>query len=913
MLPMQKSRLGIFPRIALYSLSLLIFSFHSEWSFACDNTATQSAGNIQYIGDGLYTIDIENCIGDGGSEDGFTIDISDVNIVGFYPATLINGTYIATGSFDNGDVTYSYNGTDFFVAPNQNTCFEYTLTLDGFPATATVTLSGVNTPGGCAILDGDTQATPVIPTPACGSMFTDTGGANNPYGNNEDYGVTICGGNAPLTVDFSQFELALDGDVMTVFDNNIAAGSFTTHTGGNSPGTVTSTNSSNCLTFIFESNSFGEESLGWIAEVICTNPCPNDLAVAASPSSLTCANSTDGTIDLATSGGALPYSFAWSSGQTIDNLEDLTLGTYEVTVTDGNGCTATTSAIMAVANPIIIDITSTAVNCSTPDGTFSATVTGGGSPPFSYSWSNGSSSPVQSGLPVGIYDLTVTDFDNCESTASVTLVYDTDLLPVATPSQAASCFNSPDGAASVVASGGMGTYTFEWDNGETGTNASQLTTGEHTVSVTDLEGCTITTTVTIDGPDEIIAQTDTAPASCFGSNDGSAWIVPQGGIPPYTFLWDNGQLTDTSYNMPAGIHALTITDFINCSSVINVEVLQPEAPLNTILSTIEPICGGNSDGLIATEVSGGTAGYTFQWSNGDSLAVANNLIAGNYTVTTTDANGCIEIQSIALTEPPLIAYDFSQSALDCYGDDTGSVTISNVSGGGGIGLYTYSLDGITYESSPTFIRLEAGDYTFYIQDDEGCIATQNFAITEPPELLLDAGEDIDLEYGDSIILNPSISIPGNYTYEWTSASPEGTMSCTDCLNPLVQPLYDIVYTLNIINENGCEASDEIRVNVVETQRIFIPTAFTPNGDNANDFFMIHGGKGATIITLFNVYDRWGGLVYSITDAPLNSPDAGWDGTHRGQELSSGVYTYYATILFDDGEELPYKGSVTLIR
>ncbi len=910
---MQVKHSGTTPFFLTFFSLVFVCILQSSPLLGCDNTATQSAGNIQYIGDGLYTIDIENCVGDGGSEDGITISISDVNIVGFYPASIINGSYIATGSFNSGDISYTYSGTDFFVAPNQNTCFQYTLTLDGFPANSSITLSGVNTPGGCAILDGNTQTTPVIPTPTCGGLFMDTGGTSSGYGTNEDYSVTICGGNAPVTVDFTEFELALDGDIMTVFDNTTTAGSFTEHTGGNSPGTVTSSNPSNCLTFLFESNSFGEEALGWLANVICANPCPNDLAVTANPSALACLNSTDGTIDLSVSGGALPYSFEWSDGQTIDNIEDMSVGDYTVTVTDGNSCTATTLAALVVANPIIINLAGTPVNCSMPDGTLSATINSGGSPPFTYLWSNGSTSDAQTGLNAGIYDLTVTDSDNCESTSSITLNYDTDLAIVATPIQAVSCFGATDGSASVVASGGMGSYTFNWDNGETGTNASSLNAGEHIVSVTDDEGCTITTMFTIDGPVEITAQTTITDVSCFGFNDGDASATPIGGTPPYSYLWDNGDINNFTSNLNAGIHGLTITDSNGCSSFIGIEISGPAAPLSTSLSNTEPVCNTYSDGSISTEVNGGTPGYSFEWNDGQTTAMAENLAAGIYTLTVTDTNGCVDIVSTTLTEPPPIDYNYSVSSPACYGGDDASVSISDVSGGSGIGLFSYSMDGINYGSSPTFIRLESGEYTFYIQDDEGCVAEQGFSISSPPELIIDAGEDVELEYGDSLILSPSINVSGNYSYEWTSLSPAGSMSCTDCPNPTIKPLYDIVYTLNITNDNGCEASDELRVYVSEFQRVFIPSAFTPNDDNSNDIFMIHGGKGAETISSFNVYNRWGEVVFSVQDAPLNSPEFGWTGQFKNDKAAPGVYAYFATIVFEDGEELPYKGHVTLIR
>ena len=329
-------------------------------TFACDTTPTEVAQNIQYTSKGFYTIDIQNCIGDAGSEDGFTIDVSGVGIVDFSPDTIqneLNGK-MAFGTLSGGVIHYDYTGAGYFVEAGQNSCFSSVVTVDDYPEQSIVTFTGVNSPGGCAILLGDTQTTPVIETPACGDIFYDTGGSDGAYPNGQNYAVVICGGAGPVTLNFIEFALALDGDIMTIYDNDTITGPNNFYVGVNTPGTATSTNPSNCLTVVFESNSFGTEASGWAAEVICQMPCPSGLTVDVVD------NLRDGEVCTIVSGGSLPYTFIWNTGDVTYNTDVLEPGTYAVTVEDANGCTAEGTIIL---DPVSVtepgDCASNSENC----------------------------------------------------------------------------------------------------------------------------------------------------------------------------------------------------------------------------------------------------------------------------------------------------------------------------------------------------------------------------------------------------------------------------------------------------------------------------------------------------------------------------------------------------------------------
>jgi len=141
----------------------------------------------------------------------------------------------------------------------------------------------------------------------------------------------------------------------------------------------------------------------------------------------------------------------------------------------------------------------------------------------------------------------------------------------------------------------------------------------------------------------------------------------------------------------------------------------------------------------------------------------------------------------------------------------------------------------------------------------------------------------------------------------------GSLSCTDCENPAVAPNYQTAYTLNVVTDDGCEAEASVTIFVDKNQPVFIPNAFTPNGDNINDVFMVHGNTAIQDVLIFRIFDRWGEVVFENQNTAPNTPEHGWDGLSKGQELNSGVYIYYIEVRFIDGTILPYSGELTLIR
>ncbi len=644
---------------------------------------------------------------------------------------------------------------------------------------------------------------------------------------------------------------------------------------------------------------------------------PDALLASVTTTDVSCNGNDDGTASISPTGGTIPYTYQWDNGATTSNITGLAAGTILCTVTDANACSVIYTIIINESTLLNLSLSSVDVSCNgLAEGEITLSASGG-VPTYEYSIDGGTTLQTANtfmGLTAGTYTVFVTDANSCTATDEITIT-EPAAITLMTNSIPQTCAGS-DGEASVIVSGGVGGYTYEWQPGGATTDIiTGLAAGNYTVSVTDANACLETIMVTVDPSPIPTATATSVGVSCNGGADGTATVLANGGTPPYTYLWDantGNQTTDIASGLTQGDYTAIVTDSLSCTTQVTVTVDEP-SPLTLNLSGVNPLCAGDATGSATVSVNGGTPGYTIVWSDAASQITntAVNLTAGTYTVSVTDANNCFISEAITLTEPaePLLVSAIGNPA-DCFGEDNGTI---NVSSTGGIPPYNYSLDNEYYNGSNIIVGLEAGTYTVYAQDGNGCISTTTSIVDEPQELIVDAGPDITLNYGDSTIIAVVVNAPGNYIYEWSSFSPDMNLSCTDCPNPQAQPTYDLTYNILVTNNNGCTAEDEVRIYIAETQAIFVANAFTPNGDNINDYLFVQGGSAAERVESFRIYDRWGELVFETTDVPLNQQDAGWDGVFRGQEMNGSVFSWYAEIRFIDGEILPYKGDCTLIR
>ncbi len=285
--------------------------------------------------------------------------------------------------------------------------------------------------------------------------------------------------------------------------------------------------------------------------------------------------------------------------------------------------------------------------------------------------------------------------------------------------------------------------------------------------------------------------------------------------------------------------------------------------------------------------------------------------SGIYLDSLISSRGCDSIVTLNLTvEPdPDIQADIGLFDPTCSDRNDGRITWDNISGG--TPPYSPQLNGDILFPGGIVDGLAPGQYQFSLVDAIGCRLDTLADLTGPPPFVIDLGPDWEIQLGDSIEINVTTNFPID-RYNWTPAE---AANCTEDCNPLVYlapgtgPLI-----LDAVSEAGCEATDSVFIGTTPVYDVFIPTAFTPDGDGLNDEFLISANfPAAQLVTELQIYDRWGGIVYAGRDLPLNQPGSGWDGTANGRTAPEGVYVYAARVLFLDGETRRFVGSLTLLR
>ncbi|SDS53054.1 T9SS type A sorting domain-containing protein [Gramella sp. MAR_2010_147] len=470
-----------------------------------------------------------------------------------------------------------------------------------------------------------------------------------------------------------------------------------------------------------------------------------------------CFGFADGAISITASGGTGAYTYDWEDIEGDDNVEDrsgLIAGSYSVTVTDDNGCTASLNDIM-VAEPteLMAQVDEvTHVSCfGFSDGAIDISVSGG-TPPYSYDWDDiaeENEPEDRTGLFAGTYSVIITDDNGCEVSLDDILVDEpTELTAQVDNIVDATCSGFENGEIYISASGGTPPYTYDWADLEGDDNVEDrigVAAGFYSVVITDANGCTTELEdIELEDPSDLEAQVDSVEdVSCFGFSDGAINISVSGGTPPYTYNWDDLEGDDNPEDrtgITAGSYSVTITDDNGCIYSLNdILVNEPPALQGEVSDSMNPTCFGFTDGFIDITISGGTPPYTYDWADleGDNNpADRTNIGGGSYNVTATDANGCeFKLENIMLDEPLKLMVDLVPTPESCEFND-GVITVN---ASGGTSPYEFSLDGVSYQLSNMFDGLAAGNYTVYTRDANECISQDPVAIDPPENCIVDEG------------------------------------------------------------------------------------------------------------------------------------------------------------------------------
>lgn len=448
---------------------------------------------------------------------------------------------------------------------------------------------------------------------------------------------------------------------------------------------------------------------------------PTPLSITAVSTNILCNGATTGAINVTISGGTTPYTYNWGGGITTEDRTNLAAGTYSVTVTDANNCTATNTQTLTQTTALTIAPTLTHIACN--GGTTGAITTtiSGGLAPYSYDWGGGIITQNRTNLSAGTYNLTVTDANNCTASATIILTQPSAALTLTTGVTNIGC-GGGTGAINLTPNGGTAPFTYNWGGGVTTEDRTSLAAGTYTVTVTDANNCTANTSATITQTVGPVLSTTITNILCFGGT--GILNLTATGATPYTYAWSDGAATEDRTGLAAGTYTVTVTDANGCTTSTSATITTPSVILSLSATTTNVNCNGGTTGAIDLTATGGTAPYTYNWGGGITTQDRTGLAIGTYTVTVTDANNCTATLSKTITQPNALVLSTSLTQVTCVGGTDGAINLTVT---GGTSPYTYAWTGGATTEDRT--GLGAGTYTVVVTDANSCTATINAVLT----------------------------------------------------------------------------------------------------------------------------------------------------------------------------------------
>ena len=663
----------------------------------------------------------------------------------------------------------------------------------------------------------------------------------------------------------------------------------------------------------------------------------------------------NGSIDLTVSGGSPGYSILWSNSEITEDIDSLAAGPYSVEITDINGCQFTLDTVLIESEPLVAqtvvttDYNGADISCfNASDGGIMVTISGG-VPAYVIQWFDSlenflGNQGALNGLPDGDYTVIVQDQNGCLDTSVVnlqepTLVqYDISVLSNYNGWDI-SCFGAADGMIDFLITGGTPGYTFQWSDSNAVVvsnieDPTGLVAGLYFVSAADLNGCPADTTIILDQPTPLVGQiTITSDyngqnVSCFGASDGSLNGFAQGGVPDYSYTWtdQSGNIVGNGQDVndiPGGEYYMVATDLNGCVFIDSIVVQEP--PALTVSPTIVSFyfgaavsCDYASDGIVDANASGGLPGYTYSWNTTpiQNASLATGLSAGTYTVTVTDVNGCTSTNTIVLNANPSPQPVLPEPGVGCIGSN---ILINAVQGDWQYCSWTFS-DGQNFTECAPFVTSfdSVGCYSLQLTvlNAAGCMGSafsSNFICVEPnpvASFYADNYEISNVEPG-VVFINTSTGADSYYWYYSDVSYYDSTINVYHEFSGGDEfGVTDYTVILYAVSQYGCIDSTSRRITMLPELIVYVPNAFTPDGDIYNNtFFPVISAGYTTENYSFLIFNRWGELIYESSEM-----GEGWDGSYRGKKCQDGVYTWKLNVRKSYTDEIKeYVGHVSLLR
>ena len=691
--------------------------------------------------------------------------------------------------------------------------------------------------------------------------------------------VTAFGGTSPYTCSWST------NPVQSGFvANNLSAGTYT----------ATVNDNGGCQSTI---------------EVIITAPPAMQLTFTNTPT--TCTGSIGTASVSILSNGTAPYHYLWSAGPTDTSSKALNLaqGSYSVTVTDAKHCSitaVTTITVQAISWSATASINSNVTCYGQSNGIASVAINNPGTNTFTYSWNTApiQSSQTVSNLPAGIYTCTIHDSNGCVLTTTVS-VTQPNLLSTSVTTIPTMCSGSV-GSASALAIGGTQPYTYLWGTtpAQTSSSAGGLTQGQYTVTVTDAHHCDTTLVATVGAIYPTLQIKETVVNSvCKGSSGSLTVYSVLPSSPPYRYQWSTtpSYTTQGISNLFPGTYTVTVTDNNGCVG-IQADSVGVTTKFPIIPGTTPDYCG--KDIGTATADPKANPPYQYQWSTTPSYTTQTitHLAAGIYTVVVTDNYNCKDSIAVTVGVSPSLSVQ-ATSLPDRCNKAVGSASAipSN-----GYYPYHYLWSNVPASTTQTATNLAAGTYTVQVRDSLLCMATTSVTVINQNDILHSTFET--QPSGTLYSLDPiTISIFPDAGWALNSGYlSDGTVLNGLSIHHIFQQSGNYTATYYFTSTHGCVDTVSYDVLITDYMTLYIPNAFTPNGDGKNDVFRAEG----TFIQSFEmyIYDRWGNLVTTLNDI-----DAVWNGSYKGKEALIDIYVYKGTAVDISGNQISFKGQISLVR